>query len=255
MKPERDGAGRPATPEDAATVALVREGPDGLEVYMTRRQDALRFLGGYYVFPGGKVDAADRSDELFGLCPGFSLEAARARLAGTLDPRRAAGFFLAATRELFEEAGVLLDWGGDLGARAGLDPRLAGRLARLREELSRGETSFAAGLRAAGLRLDPGRLLWLSHWITPATSPRRFSTFFFLAALPPGQEPTPLPAEISEACWARPDQALAQWRSGRWAMIPPTIATLDVISRHRTWAELAAEYAKPPGEMTRMVWG
>ena len=244
----------PVDPEDAATVILVREEPAGLKVYMTRRQESLAFLGGYYVFPGGKVDPGDRGEELMALCPGFEPERAPALVAGVTDPVRAMSFFLAGLRELFEETGILLAEDGEDRPLAGRDPAFWERLKKYRKDLQRDRIAFAELLRQEGLFLHPSRLLWFAHWITPAFSPRRFSTFFFLARKPEGQSAEPFAEEIAAAVWVKPEDALDKWRAREWPMIPPTIASLDALARYRSWQELAADFSRPAHEYPRTVF-
>jgi 8-oxo-dGTP pyrophosphatase MutT (NUDIX family) len=241
------------TPEDAATVILVREGRGGLEAYMTQRQERLKFMGGYYVFPGGKVDAADLSDAAAERCRWGGRDA-RARLAGVDDARRALGFWVAAVRELFEETGVLI--AEDEAGRPldGLDAAGSARLAQRRQELHARRRTFPELLRDEGLYLALDSLLWCAHWITPSTSPRRFSTFFFMARQPAGQEPRPFAPEIAHAAWASPEAALDHWREGRWPLIPPTIASLDTLARYPSWSALHADFSRPPSEHPRTVW-
>jgi 8-oxo-dGTP pyrophosphatase MutT (NUDIX family) len=243
---------QPVAAEDAATVLLVREGEAGLEVYLTRRQESLVFLGGYTVFPGGKVDAGDRSAEQLERCRGLSAAAAAERLPGTDGPERAVGFFVAGFRELFEETGVLVAEDGQGCSLEEPDPERARRLAAARIEVQDDRLGFPALLRGEDLYLPLERLFWFARWITPATSPRRFNTYFFLARLPAGQSPSPFSSEIAEAVWSRPEEALERWRRGQWRMIPPTIASLDTLSRYRTWAEARACFSRP--EHPRTTW-
>jgi 8-oxo-dGTP pyrophosphatase MutT (NUDIX family) len=246
----KNGWRRGVEPEDAATVVLVREAREGLEVYMTQRQDHLTFLGGYYVFPGGKVDGSDMSEAAAGVCR-FGADEARARLAGVEDARRALGFWVAGIRELFEETGVLLAEDSARLAPGSEDPA---RLARMRHELQERRTSFPELLTAEGLSVSLDRLLWFAHWITPSSSPRRFSTFFFVGLKPEGQEAAPFAPEIAQAAWVSPEAALVNWREGRWALIPPTIATLDTLARYRSWAAIQADFSRPPAKHARTVW-
>ena len=245
---------RGARPEDAATVILARDASEGLEVYMTRRQDYLRFMGGYYVFPGGKVDPADIGGDILRCLDGFGPERALERMAGIGDPPRALGFMVAAARELYEEAGVLLAKDAE-GRPADLsDPKLGPGLAELRKRLQADEITLPELLKASGLRLDLGDMWWFAHWITPATSPRRFSTHFYLAGLPEGQLASAFEEEISDARWVSPRKALDMWRSREWDMIPPTVASLDTLSRYGGVADALADFSKPPSEFRRTVW-
>ena len=247
-----ENQGGPVRPEDAATVLLMREAAGGPEVYLTRRQDALIFLGGFHVFPGGKVDARDRSPEQLERCRGLRREAAEF-LPGAEGLAATAGFYVAGFRELFEESGVLVAEDGD-GRPVETSAAMAARLAAARVELQAGRLAFTDLLRAEGLYCPLDRLHWFARWITPATSPRRFNTYFFLTALPPGQQPSPFSSEIAEAVWARPAEALERWRRGQWRMIPPTLASLDTLGRFGSVAELAAAFGRPPADYQRVSW-
>jgi 8-oxo-dGTP pyrophosphatase MutT (NUDIX family) len=245
---------KPVKPEDAATVVLTRDSSDGLEVYMTRRQPSLLFLGGYHVFPGGKLDDADRSPEIFARCRDCDLEEAARQIEGVDDPDRAAGLMVAAIRELFEEAGVLL--GEDEAGRPLANPskQTLNQLADLRKKLQADEIPFSDLLEMQGLYCSLSRLKWFAHWITPATSPRRFNTFFFVARKPKGQETSRFEQEIDEAVWVKPREAIERWKAGEWLMIPPTIASLDTLSRYESWEAIKADFGRPPAEHQRTVW-
>ena len=221
------------TPEPAATVCLVRESGAGLEVYLTRRHADLVFLGGFHVFPGGKVDREDFSPAMLGRCRhlGFLEAAAPAGLAA--DPDRALGFRAAAIREVFEETGVLLT--------EGAEPIPPARLQDCRRELHARKRSFLSWLLAEDLYLPVDRLLWFAHWVTPASSPRRFDTHFFAARMPEGQEAAPFAEEISASGWERPSEAIERWKRGEIKIIPPTLASLDFISRFGDWSSLSRE--------------
>ena len=245
---------KPVTPEDAATVILTREAGDGLEVYMTRRQDQLLFLGGYHVFPGGKMDLADRCPEMIRRCRGCTPDRAVERIEGVEAPELAVGLMVAAIRELFEEAGVLLC--EDAGGKPLEEPSLprADRLARWRGELQQNRVTFLEILEEEDLYPVLARLQWFAHWITPATSPRRFSTFFFVARKPAGQKTSRFVDEVDQAVWIKPEDAIEKWKAGEWEMIPPTIASLDTISRYQSWEEIKKDFSLPPPRHKRTVW-
>ncbi|HEY0838801.1 MAG TPA: MBL fold metallo-hydrolase [Vulgatibacter sp.] len=185
----------PARVRDASAVILVRgTSVADQEVFWVRRGEKVSFSGGYYAFPGGKVDAADAKTPIDG-CP-----------AGE------AGYFVAAIRETFEEAGILFARGASR-----LD---AGALRRLREELLAGG-SFAAILEREGLTLDARALISAGRWVTPDISPIRFDTRFFLAVAPDSQEAEVIPGELSDGGWVRPRDALARWEAGTALLHPP----------------------------------
>ena len=97
----------PVEARPAATVVLLRPGSAGLEVLLTQRPTTMAFASDAHVFPGGRVDPEDAAPGLAGRSVRSAAEAALA-LGGDLAPPVALAAFLAAIRELFEEAGVLL---------------------------------------------------------------------------------------------------------------------------------------------------
>jgi 8-oxo-dGTP pyrophosphatase MutT (NUDIX family) len=211
----------PVEPRPAASVLLVRPGLAApIEAYLIRRARDMRFLGGYYAFPGGKVDLADRRPEALARVHGLTADVARARLGDTGDVP-ALAYWLAAVRELFEETGLLVavDAAGrpvDVG-----DPMVAARLEAHRREVVRSERSFAAVLVAEGWRADLAPLAYLSHFITPPSSPIRFSARFFLCPLPAGQTPRLILEETTEGFWIAPAEAYARFQAGEWRMAEP----------------------------------
>jgi 8-oxo-dGTP pyrophosphatase MutT (NUDIX family) len=216
--------------QDASTVMLLRSargGGEAFEVYLTRRRADLVFVGGAYVFPGGKVDAEDEEPEALSRCRGLKPERAAALLQmPPASASRAAAFWVAAVRELFEEAGVLLAYRSG-GLVDFSDPADASRFAHWRRRLNASETTVGAMLAAEDLRLATDRLHYVSHWITPEGPPRRFSARFFLTLLPPGQEADHHPLEADEGVWMSPRAALQAWTENRLGMIPPTVMNLQ----------------------------
>ena len=168
----------PVEPRAAATVVLLRPGRAGLEVLLTERPSSMAFAGGMHVFPGGRVDRADADPELTSRSVLSARQAASA-LGGDLDADAALAAHVAAIRELFEEAGVLLaDGGRDLNV---VPPPY---LSQARSALVGGELSFASICSELGLRLRTDWLAPLSRWVTPPSLPRRFDARFFAAELP-----------------------------------------------------------------------
>lgn len=219
------------TPLPAATVTLVRDAPRGLEVLMLQRSHSLAFMPGVHVFPGGALDAADDAPELHALCAGLD-DAAASRALGLA--RGGLAYWIAAIREAFEEAGILIayDASGDIVSPAGA---VAERFAAHR----RGD--FAAFARSEGLRLAADRLRYFGHWITPVGAPRRYDTRFFLALAPHGQEARADDRETIAHVWVRPAEALAMHARAALAMRFPTIRTLERFAACATAAELIAE--------------
>ena len=209
------------TPRDAATVMLVRDAPD-LRVFMLRRNFDSIWIAGASVFPGGAIDAADRDGSWEARTRG--VDDAQASAALGLD-RGGLGFFVGAIRETFEEAGVLLAHAAD-GSAA--DGRVA-HLIEARDALNAGTTDFATFVASHDLVLATDELHVFSHWVTPAGSPRRYDTRFFVAAAPPGTYEHDN-AELIESAWIRPADALAAADRGEMDLVFPTRKSLEVLA-------------------------
>lgn len=213
----------PVQPRDAATVLLLRDTAAGLEVFLVRRNTVVDFMAGAHVFPGGKLDAADADPAM--------LE----RLHGEREPSTAPELYIAAIRETFEESGVLLS-----------DDVRQGELQAARQALSQGGP-FAAVLERLGARLDAGRLLPWTRWVTPAASPKRFDARFFLAAAPAEQLASHDEHETTESVWMAPGEALEQASRGAMLVAPATYKCLAVLATYRDVAEaFAAARADAP---------
>ena len=246
----------PVPARDAATIMLVRDGDHGLEVCMLRRHLDSDCVGGAFVFPGGKVDEADRSELARTVCAGRSDEQA-SEIVGVGSGGLA--FFVAALRECFEEAGILLAYpagatGGDLYRPQ--DDEGVSRLARFRAQVNAGRVGFLEACQKAGVSLAVDRVLYFSHWITPEPAPKRYDTRFFTACVPPGQTAIHDDFETVETVWIRPTDALERSEAGEFDLIFPTIKNLQAISRFHTPAELmdAAEAAEHvPAVLPRVI--
>lgn len=197
----------------AATVLLLRDGPEGLEVFMVLRPQEIGSFAGALVFPGGKVDPRDRD-------PGL------AAFARDPDP---AGFRVAAIREAFEECGVLLARDGRTGALVD-----AARLARLEAEwrapLHAGTCGVADMARVEALELACDLLVPFAHWITPKTQPRIFDTHFYLAAAPSDHVALHDGGEAADSLWITPQRALAEQAEGKRTLVFPTWMNLRRLS-------------------------
>lgn len=221
-------------PRDAATIMLVRDGDGGLEVLMLRRNLASSWVGGVHLFPGGAVDPADKAPEVAARCEGRD-DASASRLLDLTGG--GLGFFVAAIRECFEEAGVLLAHRAD----GTLDGR---RLAEARRRLNSGEVAFTDLITEEDLVLEAGRLCYFSHWITPEGSPRRYDTRFFVAALPEGQSALHDDIEVIDSLWAEPAELLARQSRREIEMLLPTLKNLEAIGRFGSAADLLTEAAR-----------
>lgn len=207
-----------APTRDAATVVVVRDGDEGLEAYLLRRQSTMAFAPGMYVFPGGGVDEPDRRTDVPWAGPPPAVWAQRFGCS----EEDARGLVCAAVRETFEESGVLLA-GPDEHSIVADTSDATFQAARL--ALEGREMTFGSYLADSGLVLRADLLGAWAHWITPAFEPRRYDTRFFVAVLPEGQSVGELPGEADRADWAPLTQVLAAVDAGGAAMLPPTHVT------------------------------
>lgn len=227
----------PLVPRDAATVMLVRDGATGMEVCMLRRNLNSDFVGGAFVFPGGAVDPHDSSAEVEALCVGRT-DADASRQLG-IDGGGLA-FWVAAVRECFEEAGVLLAVDGNSDIVSMADPDTAERFAGWRHKVNNDGTSLVDVCAAEELKLCMGDIYYFAHWITPVGPTRRYDTRFFVAAAPPEQHPAHDDRETIASAWITPADALESHARNEFDMIFPTIKNLEAIGRFDKAADLIA---------------
>ena len=213
-----------ASPLPSSTLILLREEPavgEPFSVLMLERHGSITFPGAH-AFPGGVLEAADAD------APGASLPTSqRWAPPGEGDSRaEALPYWIAAVRELFEELGILL------ARRDGrlLEEPLGSAHVALRARVLGGEP-FAAVLAEAGLVPATDELYYLARWITPIANPRRFDTRFLVGRMPAGQEALVDGTETVSCAWFTPRAALTAYQEGRIVLIPPTVRTLDDLSR------------------------
>jgi 8-oxo-dGTP pyrophosphatase MutT (NUDIX family) len=227
--------------QPAATVMLVRDAGErrggSLEVLMLRRHPDSVFAADAWVFPGGRVDDNDG----LGTPIGAGLSDDEASQALGL-PAGGLAYWVAAARECFEEAGILLARHSDTGAW--LDTMSewdSARLARHRRDVHAGTVSLGAILEAEGLVLDLSGVHYVSHWITPpGRTARRFDTRFFVAVAPPDQAVSHDTSETVESVWIRPADALARGVNEELILLVPTIANLKALAQFSSTEELVA---------------
>lgn len=230
------GEATPAEPRNAATVVLLRpgQGPSGAaEVYLMRRQLSMAFAGGMWVFPGGGVDPRDADPQVAWAGPS---PAEWARRLGT-DEDLARSLVAAAVRETYEESGVLLAGPDEHSVVADTtgDDWEADRVA-----LESRELHFSDFLRQRGLVLRTDLLGVISGWLTPVFEPRRYRTWFFLAALPQGQVTRDVSSESSAVEWRTPLSAVEQADAGAVMLMPPTYLTCLDVARYPGVADALA---------------
>lgn len=222
----------PVTPRPAATIVLLRDGAEGMEVLLMRRNRRAGFVPGAWVFPGGRVDGSDAGPDVVDLLADLSPEQAAHRLdLHDADPP-AIAYYLAALREAFEETGILV---GE--RRDGSAPPTAAesrQVDAVREALMQDEISFTEALERLDCRVDGDAMEYIAHWITPAPEPRRYDTRFFAAKVPSAATAIIDPREMIDALWLRPDTALDRHDAGELPMVFPTIKTVEQLARYGT---------------------
>ena len=220
-------------PRHAATVVLLRDTREGLEVYLLRRTGSMAFAAGMHVFPGGSVDErdGDASPAWAGPAPDEW-----ARRLGCDEPL-ARALVCAAVRETFEESGVLLA-GPSTGSVVG--DTTSEEWERDRRALLDRSQSVSGLLERRGLVLRSDLLAPFAHWITPEFEPRRFDTRFFAAALPAGQRARDISGEADHATWVGVRAAVRAHEAGEMAMLPPTIEALRDLAAYPDVADALA---------------
>ncbi len=237
-------ADRPKKPiKDASTVIVLRETEAGLETFMLCRHQQSGFMGGAHVFPGGKVDDSDK-DEAWRARVDRPAEELTERL-GESDASVGLGLLVAAVRETFEEAGVLL-----------ASTAAAADLSAAREQLHRG-ASFAAIAEDIDMKIDSAALTPYARWVTPKMESRRFDTRFYVAAVPEGQNASHDGTETTSAAWLRPASAIDDMYAGRIKLAPPTVRTLQWLAEFDDVKSVVADALsrRPPLVRPRIVTG
>lgn len=219
-----------ATPRNASTVIVLEENqPDGFQVLLLKRHGKSAFMAGNFVYPGGVVEEQDHQPEILSSCHGGSAE------AGELLP-----FMIAGIRELFEESGLLLARNEDGVPFRANRQEVSERFVVYRDLLNRRKTTFAEILRQEGLSPAFDQLHHYAHWITPEGRPLRFNTHFFVACHPGGQQASADNGETTEWVWMTPGKALEENLARNLILSPPTLKTLEDMSRCGTAEEVIA---------------
>lgn len=203
---------------------------------MVRRHEGTAFMAGAHVFPGGRVEPADRdADDRW--CDGITFAAEQIEGMATSE---AIAYHVAAARELFEEAGVLLarDATDGFVSLAGADVR--SRFKHYRTDVHRGNLTFRAVLEREHLRLALDALIHFAHWVTPPVDTRRFDTRFFVSRVPPQQTPAHDETETTHSVWMTAAGAIAAANADAILLPPPTWTTLRELERFESVADALA---------------
>ncbi len=216
-----------ATPRHSAAVILWRRDPD-LEVFWVRRSAQLRFMGGWYAFPGGALAPSDKNVELHGTAAGLDVEYNPTDVPGgdpALGPLAPTGVVCCALRELFEETGVLAH-------SSDSDPS-AESLSAARDKLLEDAANFPAALKELGVTPDASGLVWAGRWVTPRFSPVRFDARFFLLEWPAtrAHQPIVIPGELDVGEWISPAEGVRRWAHSEALIAQPILHALRVLSQ------------------------
>ena len=208
-------------PEPAATLVLVRENQERLQVYLIKRSSQSGFMAGMYVFPGGTVDQGDYDERLWKKRARSAERQISHLLTDDISVSNAAASASAAIRECLEEAGVFL---------AQTDSQHTQKLKRITGQAQSSERKsgwFSHAVQTDEWRLDIGALQTWSHWVTPPQMKRRYDTRFFLGTMPSGQTCRPDGREATDGVWVTPAEALEKNLKGRLPLSPPTLVTFQ----------------------------
>ena len=232
----------PSAPIPSGTVLLLRDGSEGLEVFMVVRHHQIDFASGALVFPGGKADPQDFDDDLLPYLTGAHADPAmRAIQVSTI-------------REAFEECGVLIARSRAQAKDAELIS--ADRLAKLqddREPMNAGTLTLLDFLEREDLTLACDQLHHFAHWITPTMMPKRFDTHFYLVVAPPNQIALHDGYESVDSVWITPQQAIEDAKSGRRTVIFPTLRNIEKLAQSHTTAQ-AIEAAQRDAIVPVLPW-
>lgn len=211
----------PVVPVRASTVILIRDTDGQLQVYLLKRSSQSGFMPGNYVFPGGVVDSEDRNVDFWQGHIDLNRDQVITRLGGGLNNADVVSHGIAAIRETFEEAGVLLarqNGGTGRGLDNLRDQRLVGSLRK---------TWLGELMSSGAWTLRFSELACWSHWITPKARSKRYDTRFFAAFMPEGQECRPDNRETTHGIWVSPEKALRGNLKGEIPLSPPAVTTLN----------------------------
>lgn len=225
---DQTAAKAPATPRPASTILLTRDSPEGVEVFMVKRHHQIDFMSGALVFPGGKIAPGDSDPRVRQLSDGTE----------SFDDDELP-FAACAIREAFEESGILL------ARKASNGEMLTGQetldLDHHRNPLNKEDLGLADFLEQNGLRLAIDRLVRFARWITPVMVPKRFDTWFYIAAAPEGQLGAHDGHESVDSTWVTPADAMAE--GSKWSIVFPTRMNLIRLAKSST-VEGALEAAR-----------
>ena len=234
-----------AIPKKAATIILLREiKPEGFEIFLLKRHEKSSFMAGNFVYPGGRVDREDGSLEICSLSKGITFEEAYKVFGATIPPEDSFAHWIAGIRELFEEAGVLFAYNQDGTLFQLKDRNQKEKFLHYRELLQKGRMTICQMAKEEKLLFALDQLHYYAHWITPESHVHRFDTRFFLACHPAGQEASYDRKETTAGIWLTPEKALEENLKGEVCLSPPTLKTIEDLSRFKSINEILRSLKK-----------
>ncbi len=224
---------KPSVPVPAATVLLVRDNNEKIEVFMLKRASRTNF-GGAWVFPGGKLDANDGLKDIVDICFGLEDKAASTKLdiqEGGIH------YWIACIRECFEESGILLAYRANGELVSDISDEEGKLINQYRKKLLNGESVFLDMMKELNMQLATDQLAYISHWITPEIEKKRYNTRFFIAKSP-AQLADHDGYEGVDSMWVNPKYALSEMKQGKFPIIMPTIKSLEFVAKYKTTQDL-----------------
>jgi 8-oxo-dGTP pyrophosphatase MutT (NUDIX family) len=224
-----------AVPRNSSTVIVLKEVTrEEFEVFLLKRHEKSAFMGSNFVYPGGVVDKQDSDPEILSFCKGIPSNKSQEELIP---------FMIAGIRELFEESGLLLAYDIN-GLRLSIqDKATDDRIHQYRDLLNKKKITLKEIVEKEGLFLALDQLNHYAHWITPEARPMRFNTHFFVTLYPEGQKASADEKETTEGTWMTPIKALEENLSNALVLSPPTLKTLEDLSRFSSIEEVVS-YSK-----------
>ena len=220
---------KPSVPVPAATVLLVRDNNEKIEVFMLKRASRTNF-GGAWVFPGGKLDENDGLKDIADICFGLDDKSASTKLdiqEGGIH------YWIACIRECFEESGILLAYRANGELISDTSDEEGKLINQYRKKLLNGESVFLDMMKELNMQLATDQLAYISHWITPEIEKKRYNTRFFIAKSP-AQLADHDGYEGVDSMWVNPKYALSEMKQGKFPIIMPTIKSLEFVAKYKT---------------------
>lgn len=247
-------------PLDASTVILLRrttnKATPKFEVLMVLRNSKSVFVPSAYVFPGGKVERDDCLPNIENYCNKDDLVKAKSVLEEISSSQAALGIWIAAIRETFEEAGLLLAYKSDGTIPSFSHEKTGQKLREYRTAINNGNFKFVNMLKKENFMPAFDRLHYFSHWITPELSPLRYDTRFFVTEMPENQNALHDGDEVIKHVWINPAQALQKHSEQKFFMVAPTIVTLEELCQFETIEEVigSTKNKKVKATLTHMTF-